>query len=126
MVLERYFIRERDFKLRDTDCVIPNKVPHLQSYLFNFTYYSYTYIFFSKTSKKRIKLRLQQNMLKRFCPKNIHLKLLDMAAAQEGFTKEFCKKLIQRQLEGDAIEVTKLIEENKKRRANITNLVQDI
>ena len=49
-----------------------------------------------------------------------------MAATQEGFTKEFRKKLIQRQLEGGAIEVTKLIEENQKRHANITNLVQDI
>ena len=59
-------------------------------------------------------------------PKSTHLKLQDIAATQEGFTKEFCKDLIQRILEEGAIEVTKLIKENQKRGKNITTLVEDV
>ena len=82
---------------------------------------------FLKLQRKELSCAFNRTCLNEdILPKYTHLKLHDMAATQEGFTKEFRKKLIQRQLEGGAIEVTKLIEENQKRRANITNLVQDI
>ena len=64
---------------------------------------------------------LTENIL----PKYTNIKLHDMAANREDFTKEFRRQLVERQLEAGKQELVKLREENEQRRTAIANKITD-
>ena len=81
---------------------------------------------FLKLQKTELSCAFNQTCLtENILPKYTNIKLHDMAANREDFTKEFRRQLVERQLEAGKQELVKLREENEQRRTTITNTITD-